>query len=88
MENEEIQIRINVAIKAFANYRLSTTKTKEEVMKDINRIGIDIINDYENYTLTDYEIDDESSVIEELEPAIIEIDNDDEFELPLIRINN
>jgi hypothetical protein len=82
MENEEIQIRINVAIKAFANYRLSTTKTKEEIMKDINRIGIDIINDYENYTLTDYEIDDESSVIEELEPAIIEIDNDDEFELP------
>jgi hypothetical protein len=82
MEDEEITVTISVAIKAFANYRLSTTKTKEEIMKDINRIGIDIINDYENYTLTDYEIDDESSVIEELEPAIIEIDNDDEFELP------
>jgi hypothetical protein len=83
MEKEEIQVRINVPIRTYATYMLSTTKTKEEVIKDINEFGIGIINDYENYNLDDYEVDDESSVIDDSENAIIEIENDAEFELQL-----
>lgn len=76
MENEEITVTISVAIKTFENYVLTTTKTKEEVMKDIEEKGIEIINDYENYSLDDYEICHETCSVDKSILPTISIDND------------
>lgn len=82
---KETIVTINVAVTTYVEYTLSTTKTKKEVMKDINTIGIGIIDDEENYTIDDYEINEEDCLINESEPAIISIDYGEEFKLSLVK---
>lgn len=65
MENEEITVSIRVAITGYQDFMLKTDKTKEEVIKDFETKGIEMINDPENYCLESCEINHEMCSIDE-----------------------
>lgn len=76
---KKTHLTINVGITTFAKYTLSTTKSEEEVIADINKRGIGILND-KKYKETDYEIDDESVEHNPSETVFYDV-NGNEFEL-------
>ena len=76
---KKTHLTVNVGITTFAKYTLNTTKSEEEVMADIKKRGVGILND-KKYKETDYEIDEESVVHNPSETVFYDV-NGNEFEL-------
>lgn len=80
MEDKKITtLTIDVGITTFVKYTLKTTKSEEEVIADIKKKGVGILDD-KKYEQTDYEIDAESVVHNPSETVFYDV-NGNEFEL-------
>lgn len=87
MEDKEITtLTINVGITTNAQYTLQTTKSEEEVIADIKRKGVAILDD-KDYRQTDYEIDLESVTDNDLETVFYDV-NGNEFEQEYLHNND
>lgn len=60
---ESAIVQIQVAIQTYATYTLETNKSKEEVIEDIKREGVDIIENGD-YEFQEYEVNDEETVMD------------------------
>lgn len=79
---EERRVRIAVSVTTYAEYILKTTKSADEVLKDIENRGVGITDD-DDYKLVSYEINAECAEYDLRDNVLYEVEGiPDEFELP------
>lgn len=74
MPQEEKEIVIRIPIKAYASYKVLTTKTIEEIKQDVetdDNGGLDVIDSID-YEFQDYEIETNSEEYDSTKPTFIE----------------